>query len=69
MGDGVEPVPESVPTLATRLVFGDATAAIAFYQEAFGATVREEPHKAPDGKVVHSEVWIGDSVVFLTDEG
>jgi PhnB protein len=69
MGDGVEPVPESVPALATRLVFDDATAAIAFYQEAFGATVREEPHQAPDGKVVHSEVWIGDSVVFLTDEG
>src|SRR5205807_4682390 len=42
---------------------------IAFYQEAFGATVREEPHKAPDGKVVHSEVWFGDSVVFMTDEG
>jgi PhnB protein len=69
MAGSVEPVPEGVPTLATRLVFGDATAAIAFYQEAFGATVREEPHKAPDGKVVHSEVWIGDSVVFLTDEG
>jgi PhnB protein len=66
---GVEPVPEGVPTLVTRLVFDDATAAIAFYQEAFGATVREEPHKAPDGKVVHSEIRIGDSVVFLTDEG
>ena len=69
MAGSVEPVPEGVPTVATRLVFEDATAAIAFYQEAFGATVREGPHKAPDGKVVHSEVWIGDSVVFLTDEG
>jgi PhnB protein len=69
MAGGVEPVPGGVPTVATRLVFDDATAAIAFYQEAFGASVREEPYKAPDGKVVHSEVWIGDSVVFLTDEG
>ena len=69
MADSVEPVPERVHTVATRLVYEDATAAIAFYQEAFGATVREEPHKAPDGKVVHSEVWFGDSVVFMTDEG
>jgi PhnB protein len=68
MAGDAEPVPEGVATVTTRLVFDDATAAIAFYQEAFGATVREEPHKAPDGKVVHSEVWIGDSVVFLTDE-
>jgi uncharacterized glyoxalase superfamily protein PhnB len=29
-------VPEGVSALATRLVFDDATAAIAFYQEAFG---------------------------------
>jgi PhnB protein len=69
MAGGVERVPEGVPTLVTRLVFDDATAAIAFYQEAFGATVREEPHKAPDGKVVHSEIRIGDSVVYMTDEG
>ena len=69
MAGGVEPVPEGSPALATRLVFDDATAAIAFYQEAFGATVSEEPYKAPDGKVVHSEVRIGGSVVFLTDEG
>src|SRR5215216_6062403 len=39
MAGGVEPVPEGVPTVATRLVFDDAAAAIAFYQEAFGATV------------------------------
>ena len=69
MAGNVKPVPEGVSALATRLVFDDATAAIAFYQEAFGATVREEPHRAPDGKVVHSEVWIRDSVVFVTDEG
>ena len=69
MAGGVEPVPEGVPTVATRLVFDDATAAIAFYQDAFGATVPVEPYTAPDGKVVHSEVRMGDSVVFLTDEG
>src|SRR5215207_3565024 len=69
MAGGVEPVPEGVPTVATRLVFDDAAAAIAFYQEAFGATVSEEPYTAQDGKVVRSEVRIGESVVFMTDEG
>ena len=69
MADGVEPVPEGLDTVVTRLVFEDATAAIAFYQEAFGATLLEEPHTAPDGTVVHSEIHIGDSVVYLTDEG
>jgi PhnB protein len=69
MAGSVESVPEGRHTVVTRLVFEDATAAIAFYQEAFGATVHDEPHTAPDGKVVHSEMRIGDSVVFLTDEG
>ena len=69
MAGGVEPVPEGLHTVVTRLVFDDATAAIAFYQEAFAATVPIEPHKAPDGKVVHSEIRIGDSAVYLTDEG
>ena len=69
MADRVEPVPEGVPTVVTRLVFDDATSAIAFCQDAFGATVPAEPYTAPDGKVVHSEVRIGDSVVYMTDEG
>ena len=66
---GVQPVPEGVHTVVTRLVFEDATAAIAFYQRAFGAAVPFEPHKASDGTVVHSEIRIGDSAVYLTDEG
>jgi PhnB protein len=69
MADRVEPVPEGLPTVVTRLVFDDATSAIAFYRDAFGATVPTEPYTAPDGKVVHSEVRIGDSVVYMTDEG
>ena len=69
MVGSVEPVPAGIPTVVTRLVSDDAPAAIAFYQTAFGATVPDEAHTAPDGKVVHAEVRIGDSVVYVTDPG
>lgn len=69
MAGDAQPVPEGLHTVVTRLVFDDAIAAIAFYQEAFGATLREEPHRAPDGTVVHSEIRVGDSAIYLTDEG
>jgi len=66
---GVEPVPERLHTVTPRLVFEDATAAIEFYRSAFGAEKLGEPFAGPDGKVVHAEIRIGDSVVYLTDQG
>jgi PhnB protein len=68
--DSVEPVPERLHTVTPRLVFaGEAARAIDFYGKAFGADVVEEPFVVPDGQVVHAEIRIGDSVVFVTDEG
>jgi PhnB protein len=70
MANAVEPVPERLHTVTPRLVFaGDAARAIEFYGEAFGAEVVEEPFVVPDGQIVHAEIQIGDSVVFVTDEG
>jgi PhnB protein len=70
VSDAVEPVPERLHTVTPRLVFrNEATAAMRFYGEAFGAEIAEEPFLDPDGKVVHAEIRIGDSVVFVTDEG
>ena len=70
MSDEVEAVPERLHTVTPRLVFhGEATAAIRFYGDAFGAEVLDEPFVMPDGNVVHAEIRIGDSVVFVTDEG
>jgi PhnB protein len=64
------PVPERLHTVTPRLVFaGEAARALQFYADAFGGEVLDEPYTDPDGNVVHSEVRIGDSVVFLTDEG
>ena len=69
MPDAVQPVPERLHTVTPRLVFGgDAEAAIRFYVDAFGAEIVDDPHVAPDGQVVHSEVRIGDSILFVTDE-
>ena len=67
----VEPVPEGLHTVVPRLVFarGEGTVAVPFYVEAFGAQLVEEPHLMPDGGLIHAHLRIGDSSVFLTDEG
>jgi PhnB protein len=69
MARAVEPVPSHLHTVTPRLVFEHTDDAIAFYERAFGATLREEPHRGPDGIVVHAELRIGDSTVYLTDQG
>ncbi|HEV2317068.1 MAG TPA: VOC family protein [Thermoplasmata archaeon] len=46
----------------------DAAAAIAFYERALGAHERLRMH-GPDGKrILHAELQIGDSIVFVADE-
>jgi PhnB protein len=65
----VDPVPEHLHTVTPRLVFDDAVAAIELYRAAFGAEKLGEPFASPDGKVVHAEIRIGDSVVYVTDQG
>jgi PhnB protein len=68
--EAVEPVPERPHTVTPRLVFSnEAAAAMRFYVQAFGAEMLEQPFVDPDGRVAHAEVRIGDSVVFVTDEG
>lgn len=60
-------VPQGFHTITPHLVCRDAKKAIEFYQKAFGAeTVRA--HYMPDGKVMHAEVRIGDSIVMLGEE-
>ena len=69
MAPKVQPVPEHLHTVTPRLVFRDeAAAALRFYTEAFGAEVLAEPIFEGD-RVIHAEMRIGDSVVYVTDEG
>ncbi len=70
MSGTVEPVPARLHTITTRLVFAhQAAEAIEFYGKAFGAEPIADSFVDPDGNVVHAEIRIGDSVVFVTDEG
>jgi len=64
----VKPIPEGYHTLTPSLTVRNAERAIEFYKQAFGAEVRGGIAKGPDGKVMHAELKIGDSVIMLTDE-
>jgi PhnB protein len=63
----VKPVPDGYHTATPYLIVSDAARALEFYQRAFGA---EELMRfaAPDGKIGHAEIKIGDSVIMLADE-
>ncbi len=61
-----QPVPEGYSTLMPYLAVEDASAAIDFYQRAFGAKERARM-VGPGGSVMHAELEIGDSVVMLSD--
>jgi len=62
----VKPIPEGYRSVTPYLVFEDAAAAINFYKTAFGAEERMRM-EAPGGKIGHTEIEIGDSVVMLSD--
>jgi PhnB protein len=64
----VKPVPEGYHTLTPFLTVRDGARAIEFYKKAFGAKERGGVMKGPDGKVMHAELQIGDSVIMLADE-
>ena len=63
----VDRIPQNFPAVSARLVFDDASAAIEFYKQAFGA---EEIMRLTErsGKIGHAEIRIADSVIMLSDE-
>ncbi len=66
MTNAVNPIPQNFHTVTPNLVFRDAAGAIDFYKKVFGA-VELVRMPGPNNKVMHAEVKIGDSVVFITD--
>jgi len=63
----VKPIPEGYHSVTPHLIIKGAAEAIEFYKKAFGATELFR-FPAPDGKVGHAEIKIGDSPVMLADE-
>lgn len=60
-------IPDGYHTLTPYMTVRDAARAIEFYKQAFGA-VERGVMKGPDGKIVHAELLIGDSIVMMGDE-
>ena len=63
----VQPIPKGYHTITPFMTVRDAARAIEFYKQAFGAKERGVM-KGPEGKVMHAELVIGDSIIMLADE-
>jgi len=63
----VKPIPEGYHSVTPHLIINGAADAIEFYKKAFGATELFR-FPAPDGKIGHAEIKIGDSPIMLADE-
>ncbi|HZQ67763.1 MAG TPA: VOC family protein [Terriglobales bacterium] len=63
----VRPIPQGFHTVTPSLTVRGAAEAIEYYKKALGAKeLMRMP--SPDGKIMHAELQIGDSIIFLTDE-
>jgi PhnB protein len=62
-----KPIPDGYHSVTPYLIIDGAAEAIAYYQKAFGA-IELFRMPAPDGKIGHAEIKIGDSPIMLADE-
>ena len=62
----VKPIPEGYHSLTPILTIEGASSLISFLKQVFDAQ-EEEVYKGPDGRVVHAELTIGDSIIMLSD--
>jgi len=67
MSAKISPIPAGYHNITPHIVVSDARKAAEFYKKAFGAETRPFA-TGPDGKVMHTEVKIGDSTLMLNDE-
>jgi PhnB protein len=63
----VKPIPEGYTSITPYLTVDDGKGAIEFYKRALGATDRGAM-AAPDGRIAHAELRIGDAVIMLSDK-
>ena len=62
-----KPIPDGYQSVTPYLIVNGAAKAIDYYVRGLGAVERMRM-PGPDGKVMHAEVQIGDSVIMLADE-
>ena len=62
-----KPIPDDYPRVTPYLIVDGAGAAIDFYCSVLGATERMRM-TAPDGRVGHAELQLGNSMIMLADE-
>ncbi len=67
MAGKVKAIPTGYHTVTPYLIVRDAASALAFYQRAFGATELLRM-AGPQGKVMHAEIKIGNSIIMLGEE-
>ena len=67
MSPSVKPIPDGYPQVSPYLVVDGAAKAIDYYKKVFGATERMRM-PAPEGKIGHAEIQVGDSIIMLADE-
>ena len=60
-------IPDGLSTVTASVVVEGAAKAIDWYRKVFGATERGQRHLGPDGKVMHAELQLGSSVIFIND--
>jgi PhnB protein len=63
----VQPIPKGYHVVTPSITVRGAAEAIEFYKKAFGAKELSRM-PGPDGKLMHAEIKIGDSIVMLSDE-
>jgi PhnB protein len=67
MSAKVKPIPDGYRSVSPYLFIRGAAQAIDFYKQAFDASERMRM-PGPNGKIMHAELQIGDSMVMLADE-
>lgn len=67
MTNAAKPIPDGYHSLTPYLIVKNAGKAIEFYKKAFAA-VELLRWPGPDGKIMHAQLRIGDSILMLADE-
>ena len=62
----VKPIPDNMHSITPNLVCRNAAQAIDFYRSAFSTTEIRRA-EGPGGKIMHSELKLGDSTFFVND--